>query len=136
MNITGLGLPDRERRRMGAIRFTVPVRPIGVNAAYAPARWGRRHGFRKTDAAVQYSTLLQLAARRAMRGRDPFSGHCEVRLLFVYPDNRSDVDGAVKLSLDALEGCVYWDDRQVVRLVAEKAKDAEAPRVEVEVVEV
>ena len=123
---------------MTAIRFCVPVphRPPGVNVAYAPGRWGKRHGFIKTPVANEYADRIKLAARRAMRGKPPIEGRCLARLLFVHPDERADTDGPVKLTLDALEGIVYRNDRQARRLEVDYLVDPEAPRVEIEIVEV
>lgn len=122
---------------MTCVRFAVPVAPLGVNRAYAPARWGKRHGFRLTPEGQAFKDAIAFAGRRAMRGAEAITGEVEVRLLFVYPSRRNDIDGPAKLTLDALEhGRVYGNDRQVSRLVVEKRCDPEAPRVEVEVIEV
>lgn len=117
---------------MAAIRFAVPVKPYGVNGTY---RIGKGRMFRSPE-AEQYRTALQLGAKRAMRRRPLLTGHVEVRVWFVYPDNRSDIDGAIKGTLDAMNGIVWTDDRQVIRLEVEKRKDPDAPRVEIEIVEV
>ncbi len=120
---------------MGGINLSADVKPIGVNRAYAPARWGKRHGFRKTTEADGYQTVLQIAARRAMRGRPLLVGMLAARIRFVHTNNRSDIDGPIKLSLDALEGVVYSNDRQVRRLEVEYVL-GESPRVEIGVVEI
>lgn len=117
---------------MSAVRFCVPIAPVGVNATY---RTGRGRWF-KSPEADRYRNLLQLAGKRAMRGAPPMTGELEVRFLFAYPTARNDIDGAIKGSLDALEKIIYVNDRQVGALKVRKIKDPEAPRVEVEVVEV
>ena len=43
---------------------------------------------------------------------------CRVRIVFVYPDNRSDIDGPIKRTLDAVEAAVKemghkWHDGRV-----------------------
>jgi Holliday junction resolvase RusA-like endonuclease len=106
--------------------------PVGVNATY---RTGRGRWFKSPEAEA-YRTALQLVAKRAMRGKAPMSGELEVRLLFAFATARNDIDGPIKSSLDALESVVYQNDRQVGALKVRKIKDPEAPRVEVEVVEV
>lgn len=116
------------------IHFTVPMRPIGTNHAYAPARWGSRHGFRLTDVGQAYKAAVQGAARRAMRGRDLLDGEVEVRLLLAYPDRRSDIDGPIKLTLDAMQGAVYANDRAISGLTVCRVVDKARPRVEVSVV--
>lgn len=116
----------------GMIRFCLPRAPCGVNATY---RTGKGRWFKSPEAAA-YRSALQLVAKRAMRGAPPMDGELEVRLLFAYPTRRNDVDGAIKPTLDALEGIAYGNDRQVGALKVRKLCDPEAPRVEVEIVEV
>lgn len=120
---------------MTRVAFTADVPPLGTNHAYRPARWGRRHGFTKTDEAHAYQEQLRVAARRAMAGRAPFAGACDVVLRFVFPANRGDIDGPVKLTLDALQGVAIVNDRQVQAFRVERALDRDRPRVEVEVLE-
>ena len=117
---------------MTAIRFCVPLSPVSVNQGY---RVGRGRMF-KSPAAVAYQQGIALAGKRAMRGKEPMTGSLEVRLLFVYSTERNDIDGAIKPTLDAMQGSVYGNDRQVRALKVAKHKDPEAPRVEIEVVEV
>lgn len=117
---------------MSAIRFCLPMAPCGVNATY---RTGRGRWF-KSPEAVAYRSALQTVAKRAMRGQPPMTGELEVRLLFAFATRRNDVDSAVKPTLDALEKITYGNDRQVGSLKVRKVCDPEAPRVEIEVVEV
>jgi Holliday junction resolvase RusA-like endonuclease len=98
------------------ITFRVTAKPIGVNQSYAPARWGNRHGFRLTPEGKGYRLFVAAAALKAMRGRSRLTGNCHVKLVFRYHENRHDIDGPIKLTLDALEGIVYRNDRQVTRL--------------------
>ncbi len=63
----------------------------------------------------------------------PHSGPLAVTLRQYFGDKRKrDVDAYIKIILDAMEGIVYENDNQVVRLVAEKFYDKDRPRVEVE----
>jgi Holliday junction resolvase RusA-like endonuclease len=117
------------------VQFTVPIAPLGVNNAYEPARWGKRHGFKKSDEARVYQEQIAFRAKVAMRSMPPFTGRCRVVLTLFYPDDRSDIDGSIKLNLDALQGVVYRNDRQIRRLVVDKDIDKDRPRIEFEVVE-
>jgi Holliday junction resolvase RusA-like endonuclease len=114
---------------VSAVRFSVPVAAVGVNQTY---RVGRGRKVYKSREANRYRDAVIFAAKYAMRGREKFAGEVEARLLFVYPTARNDIDGAIKPTLDALNGIVWQDDRQVVRLAVEKSK-AGRPRVEVAV---
>ena len=122
---------------MTAVRFAVPYAPVGVNATYRVSGRGGRGRMIKSPQALAYQGAVAAAARRAMRGRAILEGNLHVRLWFVFPSNRNDLDGPIKGTLDALQaGGLYLNDRQVVRLEVDKDRDPEAPRVEVEVVEV
>jgi Holliday junction resolvase RusA-like endonuclease len=118
------------------VQFTVPLEPLNVNHAYAPARWGKRHGFRKTDEASTYQEQIAYRAKVAMQRREPFTGTCRVVLTLVYSENRCDIDGALKLILDALQGVVYRNDRQIRRLVVDKVVGRDrTPCIELEITE-
>ena len=124
--------------------FVVPVAPVGVNASYERRSMrGGGPGLRKTKAAIAYRDAIVTAGRAAMRGRRPFIGPVTVSLLFVFPSRRSDLDGPIKGTLDALQltlgdgsagAGIYSDDRQVWELgrVA-RAINPMMPRVEIEV---
>ena len=53
--------------------------------------------------------------------------------MYFYRDTRRrvDLDNLVKSVLDAMQGVVFVDDYQIVRIYAEKRYDADLPRVEV-----
>lgn len=121
---------------MTSVTFTVPVRPIGTNHGYALSAWGGHARMRMTDAGRAFKEAVYLSARKAMRGRAMLDGALEVRLLLVYPDNRSDLDSGMKFTVDSLQGAVFKNDRAVRRLVAEKAADPKRPRVEITVTEI
>lgn len=57
-------------------------------------------------------------------------------VLRVYRPRRiGDLDNSIKVTLDSLRGVAFLDDKQVVRIEAERHDDKANPRVEVEVVE-
>lgn len=119
-------------RRGGPIRFVSPGKAIGVNETYRIGRWGKRAGFMKSDAAHAYAARLAVDAVADNRGASPLVGPVDARISFVYADRRPDIDGAIKPTLDALQGIAYVNDRQIERLLVEKHLDAERPRVEFE----
>ncbi|HET9554918.1 MAG TPA: RusA family crossover junction endodeoxyribonuclease [Anaeromyxobacteraceae bacterium] len=115
------------------ISFTCDAKPVSTNASYIRSKQGR---LCKTPEAVAFCGRLQLAARKAMRGAKPLAGSLSVGLTFHFANERPDTDGPIKPVLDALQRIVYVNDRQVRRLVVERAIDKQRPRVEVCVVEV
>ena len=66
--------------------------------------------------------------------RDPIVGPVEVRVVF-YPRDRRliDLDNALKVALDALNGIAYGDDKQICRIVAERRAPHGEARLEVEI---
>jgi Holliday junction resolvase RusA-like endonuclease len=113
------------------VRFEVPVKPIGVNETYRVVRFGKRAGLTKTVTAKAYQAAIQNSARRAMRGQRPYARPVEVFLIFAFRTSRSDIDGPVKSTLDALNGIVYLDDAQIQRLEVRRSVDKNHPRVEI-----
>lgn len=91
----------------------------------------------RTDAWEQ---AVAWAARRAMEGAPPIAGPVvlEVTFWFVRPKRPAnpyppiDLDKLARSTADALSGIAYLDDRQVVRLLAEK-RYAEDPGARIEV---
>lgn len=49
------------------------------------------------------------------------------------PQKSGDLQGRFKAVFDGLNGIAYIDDRQVVRIVADRFDDKENPRVEIEI---
>lgn len=115
------------------IRFSVPVKPIGVNETYRVVRFGKRAGLTKTSTARAYQDAIRIYARQAMRGELPHTRPVEVSLWFTFRTSRSDIDGPVKSTLDAMNGIVYLDDAQIQRLVIHRCVDRHHPGVEVSV---
>jgi len=120
------------------IVYTVPGRPKS---------WQRRAPMRKKNGELVFvsrrsrgdeaaKAAHQLAANVAMRGKrgHDMSGTWAIEVTAYYPDNRTgDVDRIAGLPLDALQGIVYEQDRQVVSLAVHRHVDAERPRTEVRV---
>jgi Holliday junction resolvase RusA-like endonuclease len=96
---------------------------VSTNAAYRKTA----HAFYMTAAGKAFKAAVQKAAQEAMRGCFPMSGPIVVLLDFWFKTTANDIDGPVKLVLDALQGIVYLNDRQVVSLSVAKHK-AESER--------
>lgn len=66
--------------------------------------------------------------------RAPLSGPVEVRAV-LYPRDRRliDLDNALKVALDALNGIAYEDDKQVCKITAERRAPHGEARLEVEI---
>lgn len=60
-------------------------------------------------------------------------GDVEVRGVVYFENRRRDLDGAIKVLFDALEGVAYRNDRQVASIALERAIDRDRPRVEIRI---
>lgn len=121
---------------MKTLRLTLPL-PPGVNNQYVTV--GRRRvlsgpakAFRK-DTRVIVARLIEQGAidddwLATLRGQ-PFA--CDLTFYFETPFKR-DLDGGLKIALDALCGCLDLDDRYAVSLTLEKRLDPLRPRLEIE----
>ncbi len=63
-------------------------------------------------------------------------GFVRVSIAVYRPRKIGDLDNTLKVLLDALRGLVFTDDKQVVRIAAERRDDRENPRAEVWIDEV
>ena len=113
------------------IRFTVLADPI---PAQRP-RFSGRHAY-QPKRNREYREVVQAAAVEAMNGREPMTGAVDVtiRLYRKFKPtarNFGDVDNHGKSILDGLNGLVFEDDAQVVRLVIEKYTSKQDARVEI-----
>lgn len=98
------------------VAFSVDGKPVSTNASYLRSA-NRR--MRKSPEAIAWQTRIQYAARRAAKGVRKLAGDIEVSLLIAFPTRRNDIDGPIKGILDAMQGTIYANDRQVRRLVVE-----------------
>lgn len=81
----------------------------------------------KTDEARTFEQLVKF------EGRDctPFNGAVALTVVLYRPTRTGDIDNYSKLLLDALQGVIYDNDKQVCDLRNIKAHDKHNPRVEV-----
>lgn len=111
--------------------LTVPL-PPPLNSMYRPNF--RSRGVRKTVECERWETEVQWLAKVAkadsicIKKPQPV----EMQLRIFYKTER-DIDSSSKALLDCLQGIVYDDDKQIIRLVIEKYKDNSSPRVEIHV---
>ena len=118
------------------LRLTLPL-PPGVNNQYVTV--GRRRvlsgeakAFRKNTRVIITRLIEQGTIGEEwleeLRGQ-PFA--CDLAFYFETPFKR-DLDGGLKIALDALCDCLGLDDRYAVSLTLQKRLDPLRPRVEIE----
>lgn len=104
------------------IEFTLPM-PPSINRMYRSS--GR--SYYKTHEAKEYTKQVAYQLRKHQPSGEPL----ELEIKLYFKDKISDIDGRMKSLLDSLEGFIYLNDRQVMRLLATKYHDRSNPRVEV-----
>lgn len=135
---------------MNALKFVVPGEPKGKGRP----RFTRAGHTYTLDATRAYEAKIQEAAREAMHGFPPVAKEVafEVNVEAFFPIPKSwskkkrlsalqgvdrpikkpDIDNVVKSAVDGMNGIVFVDDAQVVKLTATKHY-SETPRLEVTV---
>jgi crossover junction endodeoxyribonuclease RusA len=121
---------------MRTLRLTLPL-PPGVNNQYVTT--GNRRVLSRQARAFRRDAAAIVRARRSSGGIDdewlatlheqPLA--CDLVYYFETPFRR-DLDGGLKITLDALCDLLGLDDRYIVSLTLEKRLDPLNPRVELE----
>lgn len=96
-------------------------------------RIGHR-GLFKTKALTDYEAKFYIQCKN----RDKLiSGYFQMQMEVFYPNERSDLDGALKVVMDCLQKCkVIKNDNRCVKLVIEKFLDPKNPRIEIKISEI
>lgn len=95
---------------------------------YRIIRVGEKARFAKTAALNKYENSFFIQCQE--RGR-LLEGYFEFHVDVYYPSERADLDNSLKVLLDCLQYCkVIKNDNKVVKIVANKFKDKERPRIE------
>jgi len=117
------------------VAFTVQATPISTNMAYrlTKAKIGNFARMYLSAAAKSFKEMVSLKATLARPKGWPLDRRYFVGVDFYFRDNRPDSDGPLKLVLDAMEGCLYKNDRQVDEVRYRRFVDAASPRVEISV---
>jgi crossover junction endodeoxyribonuclease RusA len=111
------------------VKLTLPI-PISANRY-----WRNFRGRMVISAeAKAYKAEVGWLARAA--GAQLMDGDLSLTMIVYRPAKRGDLDNYTKILADSLQGIVYSNDSQIVRLVAERHDDKHNPRVEVEVLQV
>lgn len=113
------------------IRGNVPSKSNGYKiVTFTPKGGPPRSSMAKTDLLKKYEDSFYIQIPPG--ARQHIDSELTVRLRVYYDSWRPDLDGSFKVVLDCLqEAKVIENDRQVHKLIAEKFKDQNNPRVEI-----
>lgn len=109
-----------------SVTLVLPVPP-------ASNRYWRK--FRNTIVKSPEARAYQLEVKRAWARERllPIVGAVAVTLRWYRAAKRGDLDGRLKVVLDCLQGLAYENDKQIIRILAERHEDPANPRLEVEI---
>ena len=111
------------------IEFEVFANPLPKQSF----KMGRGGGY-TPQATKDYQELVSWMAKKCLAdmGHKPMQGNISVELYFWRGNKRKvDLDNLSKCVLDAMNGVIYEDDRQITALHLFKAYDKENPRLKV-----
>lgn len=112
----------------GSWGFRIPGSPRSWNHAIVRPARGRAH---LAKWAKDWKKQIAWSAKRTRPANWNMSGRYVVEIRSWFSTNASDVDGPVKMVLDALNGIAWFDDKQVAHAPPWKEVDPVAPRLEV-----
>jgi len=92
------------------------------------------HSVYRTQAANDYREIVAWILHDMEV--DPLQGALKVSIVAYRPRKAGDIDGILKVSLDAMNKLAYEDDKQIVELHVWRRDDKYNPRLEVEIIEV
>lgn len=109
-------------------RLELPY-PPSANRYWRKTKTGRIYV--SEDAKAFKSAVAELC-----HGMKPVTGDVAVEVRVFRPRKSGDLDNTLKVTLDALRGFAFVDDKQVVKITAYRADDKIRPRAEVLISEV
>lgn len=109
-----------------AISLTLPF-PPSLNTIYATYR-GRR--ILSARGREYKADVLALCFANRVK---PIAGDIAIEIKAYRPRKIGDLDNLQKIIFDSLKGSAFFDDKQIVRIVAERFDDKSNPRVEIEI---
>lgn len=111
------------------LKFTLPY-PPSVNHYLVHTR----RGMFRTQKANDYKEIVGWILHDMEI--DPLQGALSVTIYAYRPRKIGDIDGILKVALDAMNKLAYEDDKQIVELHVFRRDDKHNPRLDIEISEV
>ncbi len=111
---------------MKKLKFIVLEKALSQNQVYKINKGGK--GIRMTDEGKAYKESVGWTAKDAMiRQKITKFDKPMVEIVFKWHDNQPhDIDNPLKLTIDALKGICFEDDRQITDLIVKKREGQES----------
>jgi len=114
-------------------KLTLPIIAMSVNQCYKIGRTKSRAVLMKSKDAVVYQQMIQWTISSKLGRIEPLLGEVGIKLKFYMPSHKGDGDNLLKPLLDAFQGFLYKNDRQIKHYEIDIFKDRGNERIEVEV---
>ena len=115
------------------VKIILSGNPLSTQLIYRSACRGKFPVRYMIKEGKELKELYQSEARKQYKGK-VMSADCDMEMTLFFKDKRRrDVDNYNKLVLDALEGIVYEDDKQIQKLTVIKNYSKENPRIEINI---
>jgi len=116
------------------MKIVLKGNPLSTQTIYRSACRGRFPTRYMTKRGKELKALYQSEAKKQYK-KKIVSTDCALEVTLFFKDKRRrDVDNFNKIILDALEGVVYEDDKQIQKLTITKDYSKENPRVEIKII--
>lgn len=111
---------------MKKLKFIVFQKPFSVNQAYKIKKGGK--GLYMTEEGMMYKISIGWGAKDAMiRQKITMFENPKLNIVFKWNDNNAhDLDNPLKLTIDALKGICFLDDKSITDLHVKKRKGGES----------
>jgi|TARA_Y100000310_G_scaffold338926_1_gene429993 crossover junction endodeoxyribonuclease RusA len=120
---------------MKKVRIDFDKTPISTQHCYGNRVFGKRVIRYMSAKGKQYKKELRETIRNTLEVLPLWGGDIEVKLWLFFGDKRRrDIDNYNKIILDAMEGLIYKDDTQIVKITINKLKSEEG-KIVIEVIE-
>ena len=120
---------------MKKVRIDFDKTPISAQHCYGNRVFGKRVIRYMSAKGKQYKKELRETIRNTLEVLPLWGGDIEVKLWLLFGDKRRrDIDNYNKIILDAMEGLIYKDDTQIVKITINKLKSEEG-KIVIEVIE-
>ena len=105
--------------------------PVSANRYW---RTFRNHHVRSEEADIYIATVKWLLREHGVQDvQHPAPQKVALYLDFYRPQKSGDLDNLLKVPLDAFQGLLYDDDKQIVEIHAARYDDKSKPRIELRV---
>lgn len=107
----------------------------GTPYAKQSFRYARKAGYGyQKKSVIDWQSAIAQTARISYNG-DPIQSELYVKLTFYVKVDRADLDNLTKAVLDAMQGIIYENDKQIMRLFITKIPKSDRTGVDIKIAE-